>query len=142
PGHALAAALQGLDELLAVAAQAQCDPRVSQVPVGGVVILVVQLDALPAAAVAPGQHRVVAQGRQGGAAGAQFDFGFFVHERSLAKVACIVRAGRSPGAAGAKLFQSDDTNWPAVRSAFYNPAYFKQGPPYANQPLRQPVRAF
>ena len=79
PGHALTAALQGLDELLAVAAQAQRDPCVSQIPTGGVVILVVQLDAPPATAIAPGQQRMVAQRRQGGAAGAQFDFGFFVH---------------------------------------------------------------
>ncbi len=78
-GYALASALQRLDELIAVAAQAQRDFRLSQFTPGRVVVLIEQFVALPAALVAFLQQRVVAQGREGFATGAQFDFGFFLH---------------------------------------------------------------
>ncbi len=69
-GDALAAAFQGLDELLAVAPQAQRHAGMSQFALGGVVILVEQLMARPAALVALLQQRMFAQGEQSLAAGA------------------------------------------------------------------------
>ncbi|MNZ84843.1 hypothetical protein D3C78_1036140 [compost metagenome] len=79
-GDALPAALQRLDELLAVAAQAQGDFGLGQLAAGGVEVLVEQLAVLPAALVALLQQRVLAQGGEGGATGAQLDFGFFDHD--------------------------------------------------------------
>src|SRR5690606_14361993 len=128
PGQALTAALEGLDVLLAVAAHAQGDPRVSQITIGGVVILVVQLDALPVAAPVPVQQRMVAQGCQGGATGAQFDLGFSVH-RKVSQECGIVRAGRAGGALIGQLFQISVRSWPEPRDGSYNSATFKWGPP-------------
>ena len=78
-GNTLAAGLQGLDDLLAVAAQAQGNLGLGQITGGGVVVLIEQLALLPATLVALLEQGVVTQGVQGFATDPQFDFGFFVH---------------------------------------------------------------
>ena len=59
PGDALAAALEGLDVLLAIATQAQGDAGAGQVALGRVVVLVEQFDPLPAGLVAFFQQRMI-----------------------------------------------------------------------------------
>lgn len=78
-GDALAAGLEGLDDLFAVAAQAQRDLGGGQVTLRGVEVLIQQLALLPARLVTLLQQWVFAQGGEGLAADPQFDFGFFVH---------------------------------------------------------------
>ncbi len=80
-GHAGAAALEGLDDGLAIAAQAQSDTGGGELALGGVEVLVEQFAGLPAGLVALFQQRVLAQGGKGLAAGAELEFGFFVHHR-------------------------------------------------------------
>ncbi|MNC31669.1 hypothetical protein D3C75_799970 [compost metagenome] len=80
-GHAGAAALEGLDDGLAIAAQAQGDTGGGELALGGVEVLVEQFAGLPAGLVALFQQRVLAQGGKGLAAGAELEFGFFVHHR-------------------------------------------------------------
>ncbi|MCY1536232.1 hypothetical protein D9M68_716780 [compost metagenome] len=82
----MAASLQGLDELLAIAAQAQGDLGFGQVAARGVEVLVEQLALFPATLVSLFQQRVLAQGGQGVAADPQFDFGFFDHDGELKRL--------------------------------------------------------
>ncbi|MNT49026.1 hypothetical protein D3C72_1858510 [compost metagenome] len=86
-GHALTTGLEGLDDLVAIAAQAQGHAGLGEVAGGGVEVLVEELAALPAGFVALFQQRMVAQGFQGLAAGAKLDFGLFVHGRRLSGAA-------------------------------------------------------
>ena len=85
-GDALPTGFQGLDKDLAIAADAQCDFRLSQIALGGVEILIEQLTLFPAALVALFQQRMIAQGRKGVAADSQFDFGFFVHDDEIKRL--------------------------------------------------------
>ncbi|MNY62961.1 hypothetical protein D3C86_1998620 [compost metagenome] len=75
----MAAGLEGLDDDLAVAAQAQRNLGSGQIAFRGVEVLVEQLTAFPTTFVALLQQRVFAQGSQGFTADAQFYFGFFLH---------------------------------------------------------------
>jgi hypothetical protein len=82
-GDALATGLEGLYHFVTVLAQAQGDLGLGEVALGGVEVLVHQLTAFPATFVAFLQQRVLAQGSEGFAADAEFDFSFFLHGRNI-----------------------------------------------------------
>ncbi len=75
------ASFHGLDDLIAVAADAQGDFGLRQLTFGGIEILVRQFQALPATLVALLEQRVFTQCSEGLAADAEFDFCFFLHGR-------------------------------------------------------------
>ncbi|KPB87179.1 Uncharacterized protein AC504_2922 [Pseudomonas syringae pv. maculicola] len=80
-GNTLPARLHGLDDLIAIATDAQGDFGLCQLALWGIEILIRQFKALPATLVALLEQRMFAQCSEGLAADAEFDFCFFLHGR-------------------------------------------------------------